>query len=75
MSHELAGLDYGDGFPSFNPKPRPRPSSRRRAKVAMMQAPKPEGLPYRCGTCGKDFATKGARRNHRNDMHPRKVTQ
>lgn len=72
MSHELAGLDYGDGFPVIAPKRRKAPNSRRRAKSFMMQAPKPEGLPYRCGTCGKDFATKGARRNHRNDKHARK---
>jgi hypothetical protein len=74
MAHEIAGLEYGEGFANLMPgrqrKAKARdPNSRRAARAALINRPKPEGLPHRCGTCGNDFATKGAKKRHRRDTH------
>ena len=73
MAHEIAGMDYGEGFAELAPRRR-KQNSRRRDKSELMNRPKPAGLPFRCGTCGKDFATKGAKRTHRNRAHCKPVT-
>lgn len=53
MAHELAGLEYGDGF-DF---------------LADSEAKPDEGKRFSCGKCGKKFQTKAAKRQHRRDAH------
>lgn len=48
MAHEMAGLEYGDGFDEL-----------------LAEVDKP----FTCGNCGKRFATKGAKRQHRRAKH------
>ena len=71
MSHELAGLDYGEGFPRFDAPKKVKSKTRRQQKTALMLRPRIDGKPFRCGSCGKDFATKGAKKRHRKDVHPK----
>ena len=65
MAHDLAGLDCGCGFPPVTTK-RPK---RRAAVHAQLMEPRNAAKPHRCGTCAKEFATKGAKRQHRRDAH------
>ena len=67
MSHELAGLEYGTGFPKLPRKK--KATSRRQIKSELMNRPRDAAKPHRCGTCGKDFRTKGAKKRHRIDAH------
>lgn len=69
MSHELAGLEYGAGFPSVAPTKRKSRSARKLAKIEARERPRSIEKPHRCGTCGKDFATRGAKKRHRKDAH------
>lgn len=56
MSHELAGLEYGDGFDELMAGEVDRPDEEKRFSCQV------EG-------CGKRFATKAAKRAHRRDRH------
>jgi hypothetical protein len=71
MSHELAGLEYGDGFALLPRTQKPKSPKRLSKKRALMERPRSPETPHRCGTCGKDFASKGAKKRHRLDKHPR----
>lgn len=76
MCHEMAGLDYGDGFDQIGPgRSQPKPKRRKNARALAREAPRSADKPHRCGSCGKDFATKGAKRRHRIDAHKKAVVQ
>lgn len=61
MAHEIAGLEYGDGFDelfSDDREPHPQPQTPAKPKI------------YACSECKRKFTTKGGRKQHRRDRHP-----
>ena len=63
MAHEMAGLEYGDGFAELLDDQ--FVDEARKAKNATKAA-----KPHKCRVCGKRFRTKAAKSQHGRDAHP-----
>lgn len=67
MAHDMAGLDYGDGFPElFADEPR-EPSPVRRHMDQDRAVP--------CRFCGKKFRTESARDQHLGGKHGKRLAK
>jgi len=61
MAHDIAGLEYGEGFDELLSDDRdPQPQRQTPAKLKR----------FVCSECGKKFTTKGGRKQHRHVRHP-----
>lgn len=60
MAHEIAGLEYGEGFDEL-------------AEDARVNMQPPIEKKHQC-ECGRRFRTRGAIRQHRRDKHAAKAT-
>jgi hypothetical protein len=66
IAHEMAGIEYGDGFNELvSDGPVTPPRSRR--ETVVKQKPKP--TPAKCKTCGKKFASMPSLHQHRRAKH------